>query len=80
MIEFKLREDNWYDLIIDGDFKGTFPTIKKAKQFIELIPKDSIIKVEAVSPLVANQKNDEVKHKRRGRPTKVGNNDRASNL
>ena len=62
------------DVFIDGEWRGTFTSPRKAQFFVDGLTKHDII-TNVRPPLVANQKNDEPPIKRRGRPKKVGNND-----
>ena len=85
MIEFKKQINNSFILIVDGVERGNFPTEKKANEFYNNVVAKELkecktLSVEGSVSGKANQKNDEVVLKRRGRPKKVGTDERNSSV
>lgn len=85
MTEYKNKNNSFaVELFIDGESKGIFPTLKKAKEYeksIELSSESDTVEDEAIIDSgIADQKTDETPVKRRGRPRKVGKDDGTSTI
>lgn len=76
-IQFKTTSaSSLTELFIDGEWKGTFMSQRKAQVFVEGLSKSDRVVDETTRPGLVSQKNDEVKKKRRGRPRKADNDRR----
>lgn len=73
-VQFKTStESSLTHVLIDGEWRGTFTSQRKAQFYVDsLTIGDKIVNETTHSGLVS-QKNDEVKPKRRGRPRKADN-------